>query len=556
MTPPPLSDQKLRVDAVDELRVLGAELRALAKRLELKARNHELQPTLKALEQRLSGPHAVVMLVSEHEELKRRFLERLLGPDLAQVPKPTTACVRLEYGTAPQSAERLPSAQTIDAIRMLNPTLKSGLAVIDTPAFKSGEPSAPLLECAEDADACILVLDRDYELSDESYVLLGQLPEAGARLEIVVENAEALRSEERMAARERLLQKLRERCNIETPRLTLIASSITEDDGASFWHGRFATFHSVMMRRGRRHWLMVTRTMVADALAQVTAEIEFELKDATPGPRHGQLRLGMKDLEGLRTRFEEMSGAISTDPAETKTLNGGPAHRNGQSDGSPGASELPGASEAVIALAAPVMPGDSARAVAPECTATPEAPSLASTPGLESGPKRELFAHFRANLTRWTQHARAIPIPRTAGIALGIALVCLLVWALSPRGFFGREAGAEWDYHPPKLAPAEPSATSSGKDGHGDLPKPGDAPQPETSRPAAPNIPMAPPVKPSAAVRMPLARPIPSGATAGVAPRTKRHHRHLLGLGKLWHWVRHDNRKDTSSRSKETSQPD
>jgi hypothetical protein len=45
---------------------------------------------------------------------------------------------------------------------------------------------------------------------------------------------------------------------------------------------------------------------------------------------------------------------------------------------------------------------------------------------------------------------------------------------------------------------------------------------------------------------MPLARPIPSGATAGVAPRAKRHHRHLLGLGKLWHWVRHDHSKDHS----------
>ena len=72
------------------------------------------------------------------------------------------------------------------------------------------------------------------------------------------------------------------------------------------------------------------------------------------------------------------------------------------------------------------------------------------------------------------------------------------------------------------------------------------------TRPAVPNIPVAPPAKRSAAVRMPLARPIPSGATAGVAPRAKRHRRHLLGLGKLWHWVRHDHSKDQSKAASST----
>ena len=56
-----LSDQKPRVDTVDGLHVLVADLRALAERLELKERSHALRPTLEALQQRLSGPRAVVM---------------------------------------------------------------------------------------------------------------------------------------------------------------------------------------------------------------------------------------------------------------------------------------------------------------------------------------------------------------------------------------------------------------------------------------------------------------------------------------------------------------
>jgi hypothetical protein len=549
-----LSDQKARVDAVDELRALAAELRALAEPLELKARTHELQLTLKALERRLSGPRAVVMLVSEHEDLKRRFLERLLGPNLMQVPKPTAACVRLEYGATSASMQNGQLAQTTDAIRLPNPALKSGLAVIDTPVLKSGRPDTSVLEYEEQVDACIFVLNRDHELGEASHDFLRRLPEAGARLEIVVENAEALSREERLAARKRLVETLRERCNIEAPRLTLVASVVTEDDGASFWHGRFATFHSVMMRRGREHWLSVTRTMVADALSQVSTEIEFELKSATPGQRHARLRQGMKDLEGLRTRFVEVERPETKPTAKTGTLSDRPAedlsHRNGHEDAVAGADELSGASATAAALASSTMPGDNAGAIA-ESTAIQDAWN--STQGvpiasLNSQAKRGLTPHFK-NLTRWRQRGGGIPLQRAAGIALGIALICLIVWALSPRGFFRQELGAEWDYHPPKLAPANPAPTSTRSDAHADLPKSGGTPLPETSRPAVPNIPVTPPAKRSAAVRIPLARPIPSGATAGVAPRAKRHRRHLLGLGKLWHWVRHDHSKDGKAAS-------
>jgi hypothetical protein len=555
MTSPPLSDQKARIDEVDELRALGAELRALAERLELKARSHDLQPTLNALEQRLSGPRAVVMLASEHEDLKRRFLERLLGPNLAQVPKPMTVCMRLEYGAAPESIQQVP--QAIDTIRLLHPALKSGLAIIDTPALENGEPDTSVLKCAKDADACIFVLDADHKLSESGQALLRELPEGGARLEIVIENAEARSGEDRLASRERLVEMLRDCCKIEAPRLTLVASDGTEDDGASFWHGRFATFHSVMMRRGREHWLKVTRTMVADALAQVSVEIEFELKSGTPGQRHARLRQGMKVLEWLRTRFAEMQPRDGMRAAKSEPSDAIPAedlsHRNGNGNVRAGAGEPSGASGAAMALAPATMP-ENAAAIEAEGTAANETGLAEGEPIaiLNSQVKRGLSTHFKEKMARWRQRGEAIPLQRTAGIALGAALICLIVWALSPRGFlFGPEEGAEWDYRPPAPTRTNQPASSTRSDAHSDLPKPGGASLPETSHPAVPNIPVTQPAKRSAAVRMPLARPIPSGGTAGVAPRTKRHHRHLLGLGRLWHWVRHDHNrahhKDTSS---------
>src|SRR5882757_6112402 len=358
MTSPPLTDQTPREDPTEALRVLVADLLALTGRLELKERIPDLQATLEAAQERVFGPRALVMLLSEHEELKRRFLERLLGPDLALLPNPTTECTRLEYGTEPEQTVALPQGlptvtpldplesflsrsdisnatdnipdavsenaaekiqenipetspdtarEAMRTIRLLNPTLKGGLAVIDTPAVE-GEPSASVLRWIEQADAWIFVLSADHALSEASQALLRRLPERGARLEMVVENAEALSGEERIAARDRLMQMLREHCNIESPRLTLVASAATEGDEGSFWHGRFATFHSVMMLRGRERWLEGTLAMVQDALSKVGETIDLELKSIALGVRHARLRLGMKDLDGLRARFYELSG--------------------------------------------------------------------------------------------------------------------------------------------------------------------------------------------------------------------------------------------------------
>ncbi len=374
MISPTVTDQRQqRTDPVDGLRVLVAELRSLVDRLELKERSHNLQSTLKTAEQRLAGPRAVVMLLSEHEELKRRFLERLLGPKLAQVPKPTTTCIRLEYGIAPECSVSMPLGLTagetpgrmMETIRLPNPTLKSGVALIDTPVLASGEPDATTLKYAEEADAWILVLNADHALNEASQALLRRLPDGAARLEIVVENADGLSNEERLAARDRLIRTLRERCNIEAPRLTLVASAATEGDGASFWHGRFATFHSVMMLRGREHWLKVTRTMMSAALAEVSAEIEFALKSVAAGTRQARLRLGITDLEGLQTRFDELERLEGQRPQETGAARVAPkVVEEGRSAGAGAAPSTTTPAEPNAMMNAAPVPVDAADAVA------------------------------------------------------------------------------------------------------------------------------------------------------------------------------------------------
>jgi len=609
MTSPQPTDQKPRIDPVETLRVLVADLRALADRLALKEDNRSLQQTLQAAQERVSGARAVVMLLGEHEDLKRRFLERLLGPNLTQVPKPTTACTRLEYGaqsecsvTLPQGltaalpldqleaflvrhadrqADRETMEKTVRTIRLPNPTLKSDLAVIDTPIVESMESAVSLLECVAQADAWIFVLHADHELSEASYALLRRLPERGARLEMVVEGAEALNAEERLAARERLMRTLSERCNIEEPRLTLIASAATEGNAESFWHGRFATFHSVMMLRGRERSLEATRRVVARALSAVGTEIDLELKSIGLGLRHAQMRLGMKDLDGLRTRFDELRQLDSPPPLDANAAHEKPVAIQ------PAGGNLP--LMPVEAMAAATMPasmdvqatevakpgslidqtqnGDGVVSAAPEKTdasavAPPfAAPAVVPEPTFvsfrrstaDARPSNGLAVTFSETLTRLVPRGAAagggkIALPqRVAGVALAASFVCLILWALAPRGFlFGHEAPSEWEYHPPENAASASHvapATTTAPDVS--LPQPGDASSlPDPAGPQTPSIPEAPLRKRSAAIRTPLLRPIPSGATAGVPRSTKRHHRHLLGLGKLWHWVRHPHRQN------------
>ena len=689
MTLPPLTDQKVpRVDPTEALRVLMAELRALLARLELKDRTH-LQDTLNAAQERVCGPRAVVLLLGEQEALKRRFLERLLGPNLTHLPSPTTVCTRLEYGAEPECTvvepQQMPPAAPLDPlenflgrritndhpnsitssipistpgeapivssigipignaeeiqenpekshpmqlIRLPNPTLQGGLAVIDTPAVESGQPAANVLECSKQADAWIFVLNADHALSEASQTLLGLLPERGARLEIVVENADSLSGEERLAARDRLMRTLRERCNIESPRLTLVASAATEGDEGNFWHGRFATFHSVMMLRGREHWMAGTRALVQDALSQVSSEIDLELKSVAPGVRHARLRLGMKDLDGLRTRFTGLGPLDAERPVEAKTADPQPAAtipQQSRLDWSAGMDGQATKAEAVDGLSPLTILAEAIASMAPEPAGTaatppkedaeaamlatvrdavtgaakpPEIPirhvesvasgdtaaqigtaasALTVTPAKSAAapparpapaepasdrsreaaakvrPKRGVSVHLSGGLRQLVprstaQSGTARLLKRIAWVALVIAFICLILWALAPRGFlFGHEPPAEWDFQQPKPALASRAVPAPPGDTYADPPQPGSSPLPDTSEPATPNIPAAAPMKHKGAVRVPLVRPIPSDATAGVPQQTKRHHRHLLGLGKLWHWVRHPRHGGQSS---------
>jgi hypothetical protein len=580
MTSPQPTDQKPRIDPIEALRVLVADLRALADRLALKEHSGTLQQTLKAAQERVSGPRAVVMLLGEHEDLKRRFLERLLGPNLAQVPKPTTVCTRLEYGAQPECSVTMPQGltavlppdqletleKTVRTIRLPNPTLKGDLAVIDTPIVESLEPAASLLECAAQADVWVFVLQADHELSEASYVLLSRLPERGARLEMVVEGAEALNAEERLAARERLMRTLSERCNIEAPRLTLIASAPTEGHAESFWHGRFATFHSVMMLRGRERSLEATRTLVAGALSAVGTEIDSELKSIGLGLRHARLRLGMKDLDCLQTRFDELRQLDSPPPLDANA-----AHEKLAIQ--PAAGNLPLMPVEAMAAVTPgsfldqAQNGDGVVSATPEKTDTSAvAPPFAAPavvpeptfvsfrrPPADARPSNGLAVKFSETLRRLMPRGGAaeggkFTLPqRVASVALAASFVCLILWALAPRGFlFGHEAPSEWEYHAPENAtstsPVAPPATTAPDVS---LPQPGAAGSlPDPTGPQTPSIPETPLRKRSAAIRTPLLRPIPSGEVAGVPRYTKRHHRHMLGLGKLWHWVRHPHRQN------------
>jgi hypothetical protein len=419
------------------------------------------------------------------------------------------------------------------------------------------------------------------------------------------------------------MQTLREHCNIEAPRLTLVASAATEGDEGNFWHGRFATFHSVMMLRGRERWLEGTLAMVRDALTKVSAEIDLELKSIALGVRHARLRLGMKDLDGLRARFSALggrgelaAGGPKSEPAsEVKPVNPQPAEAAPQQsrlDWSGGrdpetpaeVADAPSPLELLaqaIAAMAPENTGVETSMLAPGAdeaaphatpgspaaqrpqswtgeaqSVIPENPPVALAGSIAEPPvqpaamaesafdrlsrhekqerrKRGLSVRLTGRLRQLVPHSRTTEpgkltlLKRIAWVALVIAFICLILWALAPRGFlFGHEPPAEWDYQQPTPALASHAAPAPvNKDAV--PPPPGTTGSlPETTDAATPNIPAAPLARRHGAVRMPLVHPIPSHATAGVPQRAKRHHRHLLGLGKLWHWVRHPHHNRTN----------
>jgi hypothetical protein len=268
----------------------------------------------------------------------------------------------------------------------------------------------------------------------------------------------------------------------------------------------------------------------------------------------------MKDLDGLRTRFHEL----------------GPLNRPCASDERPpsadmGAETMPvpaGRPTAEIAervlppLVAPLK--EEIAAAAPGTTSANPAPSFAQPaplaeaafvsfrrPVAEARAQPGLSMNSAEKVTRLigyrndAEDSKLTRPKRIAGVAVAVAIVCVILWALAPRGLlFGHEAPSEWEYQPPAKQPiATHVAPAASVAPDVSLPQPGDLHSlPDAEAAETPSIPAVPPPK-RRAIRTPLLRPTPSGATAGVPRAAKRHHRHLLGLGKLWHWVRHRHSK-------------
>jgi hypothetical protein len=565
---------------VDALRLLVPDLQALVDRLALaedpehgnpehKKDSPRFVQTVKAAQKRVAGPRAVVMLLSEHALLKRHFLERLLGP-LPNLPEPLAELVtesmrgpvRLEYGPAPERVAPT-SEQAIPVLRLPTPTLKRGLAVIDTPAIETpaiedslaiedaattdGRGAVSVLWCAQQANAWIFVLAADHAIGKAAQTLLRQLPEQASGLEFVVEGAEALNATARGAAREQLLQTLRENCGIAEPRLTLIASAATEGDEGSYWHGRFATFHTVMMLRGRERWLQATRALIAAAMNDVGAEIEQELKNSVPGLRHARLRLGLKDLEGLRTRFHELGRPEGDAPGETASASSSTQASSTTDVPAPATQWQPLATESVAPIAPPVDRPDTAAEVflsEREARELLESQALRAPRGLRA--KLVRLLPFSRPTFRGMGTAAAAQVSagvkgstrpwRLLGGVWALAFLVIALWIMWPRLAAEHESAAEWDLRQ-QSAPLAPK------------------PAPATPRPMEPSL-VVPAVhaetehagvrdtvslpsrtRANTVIRTPLAKPVPQGLTAGAAP-PRRHHG-FLGIGRLWGWVRH-----------------
>lgn len=584
-----LTGENSAMDPAETLRPLVAELRTLVDKLELQDDDAALARTLHAAQEKVAGPRAVVMLLGEREDLKRQFLERLLGPGVAELPAPTAVCTWLEYGATAECTVTMPLGMTaviplaelptvpeeraMLSIRLPDPTLQGGLALIDIPAAERGEPDEHALDCIGLTDAWIYVLGPDHALSDAGVAWLGRLPEHGERLEIVIEDAGAIDTAERVEARERLLQTLKERCAIDAPRLTLVDPSATEGEEANVWHGRFATFHSVMMLRGREHRLEKTRAAVAEALSKAENAIQLELSNTLPGPRQARLRLGLKEVQALASRSRdedrgEVGGEVGGEDRGEE-----PPHETAQQSSLggiwSGANERPSTPPPLTMLAdamAAAMAPESAEAAelaaihprprADETAKQEEEKSESTKPASQPRPevpvsmerafgilspagsaqrRRGVSVNLRGGARRLLREGEFSWWRLALAIAFVILLLCLTLWALSPRGFFSAsDQPGEWEYHPPAPAPPPPPAAFADKEVAPDLDAGG--PLPDTGDTGTPDLRTTPREKPSAALRVPLVKPVPDNARAGVAPHRRR--RHLLGLSKLWHWIR------------------
>jgi hypothetical protein len=139
--------------------------------------------------------------------------------------------------------------------------------------------------------------------------------------------------------------------------------------------------------------------------------------------------------------------------------------------------------------------------------------------------------------------SRAHGVKATLVMAVLLLLAGLIAWAMWRGGkWFHGENGGAWQYQPATAADANRARPAIPGSDAATVPPPGAMPDPATA--TTPNLATTPLRKPSAAIRMPLPRPVPQQREAAAAPATrKRHHRSFLGLGKLWHWIRRDHHK-------------
>ncbi len=558
-------------DPAADLRLLLSDLQWLVERLGLKEQSRGLSQTLKAAQDQLAGPRAVALLLAERADLKRRFLERLLGP-VPELPECIDAVCRLEYGREPECVVQLPEGLTAvlplhqvreflerrgadlpaNATRLAHlpsPALERGLAVVDTPplAAMNAESLAPLLE---QADAWLLIVAPECTLQPGTEALLRTLPDRGARLAILIEEGGAINAAAAVAARESLAKRLAD-CGLGEARLTPL-----DGGGPQAESSAVADLQASLVDRGRQRWLAQVRATIGEAFEEVESVTELEVKLAGLSLRQVRLRRGLKDLEALRLRFAELrerenapeaattTGTAPTAPAQTASASvevSGMAAQplfvrfTGSAEQSDASAERrPGWREQMRRVA-----GMKVRLRRRERRTDPQAPGPAASAGIADGSVFRRPYRSRAEGARKTDSdaprvGHGWPM-QVLGGGLTVGFVCLLLWAFWPHSPVRPEDGGQWNYQPPAPAAAAPEAG---------VPAPPDSPalelppveaetEPATSSSELGTRPL---LKPRAASRTPLLKPRPDGLRAGAS--RSHHRRDLLGIGKLWHWVR------------------
>jgi hypothetical protein len=147
---------------------------------------------------------------------------------------------------------------------------------------------------------------------------------------------------------------------------------------------------------------------------------------------------------------------------------------------------------------------------------------------------------------RTSKAERAHTLKAVAIMALLLMLAGVIAWSMWRRGkIFRGENGTAWEYQSAKAADGiRPSLAMKSGNPPNAIPPPNTDSLPDPRAADTPNLTSKSLKKLSPAMRLPLARPASEAAITEAAPRRhKRHRRNILGLGKLWHWIRRDHDK-------------